>query len=121
VGNAKPAKEQASTVRAAVRMAALAEGFTPIDAGNGYLAWAKNGGRRTHVMFTCNGALDGDPDAAEWVAGRYGEKGGFLEVSGLTFAKAIEATKILPVPLNNDGSLAESVYPSLEQAMSDMS
>ncbi|WP_211112519.1 hypothetical protein [Azospirillum sp. SYSU D00513] len=118
---AKPVEGVESTVRAAVRMVAVAEGFTPIDTGDGYLAWSKDIGQRTHVMFTCNGKLDGDPEAAEWVAGRYGEKGGFVEVNGLTLDKAIEAVKILPIPMRNDGSVAESIYPSLEQAMSDLS
>ncbi|MBP2295303.1 hypothetical protein J2851_005108 [Azospirillum rugosum] len=102
----------------ALRDELLEAGFRPRDTGDG-MAWNRRDGDGTHVMISANGALSGDPDRGEWTAGRYGDKGGFIEVTGLTLQAALDAVAILPRPVRVDGSLAEAIYPSLEEAMSD--
>ena len=117
--------------RPAVREAVQAAGLRPRDIGRGRMAWSRHENDTTqvtdgthiadstHVMVSCNGRLDGDPERAEWTAGRYGDAGGFVEVAGLTLREALEAVELLPKPLRVDGSQAEAVYPSLDEAMSD--
>ena len=110
-------------IPAPLRDRLLAAGFRPRDIGDG-LAWNRRGGDDTHVMVSCNaersgGALSGDPSRADWTAGRYGDAGGFVEVTGLTLDEALDAVAVLPKPVRVDGSLAEASYPSLDEAMSD--
>ncbi len=107
-------------VRPRLRAAMAEAGFQPRDTGNGCMAWNQRAGDDTHVMIACGRGLDGDPERTEWTAGRYGDAGGFVEVTGLTLAEALEAVAILPAPVRVDGSLAEGMYPSLDEAMSDL-
>ena len=106
------------TVPQALRDALLEAGFRPRDTGDG-MAWNRRDGDGTHVMISADGGLSGDPDRGEWTAGRYGDAGGFIEVTGLTLQAALDAVAILPRPVRVDGSLAEAIYPSVEEAMSD--
>lgn len=105
-------------VSAALRDRFLETGFRPRDIGDG-MAWNRRGNDGTHVMISANGRLSGDPDRADWTAGRYGDAGGFVEVTGLTLQAALDAVAILPTPVRVDGSLAEAIYPTLDEAMSD--
>lgn len=109
-----------SAIRRPVREAVRPAGFQPRDIGGGDAAWNRRAGDDTHVMVTCDGRLDGDPTRPEWTAGRYGDAGGFVEVTGLTLPEALDAVTILPTPRRVDGSLAEGTYPSLDEAMSDL-
>ncbi|MDQ2101552.1 hypothetical protein [Azospirillum isscasi] len=111
---------QAVAVSRAVRDLVQPQGFRPRDIGGGGMAWNRRGGDDTHEMITCNGRLNGDPDRAEWTAGRYGDRGGFVEVTGLTLRGALDALAVLPRPVRVDGSLAEGIYPSLEDALDDI-
>lgn len=108
-----------SQVRPAVRGALEGAGFHALDIGDGCLAWCRSLHDETHVLVSANNALDADPEAAEWIAGRYSDTGGFIEVNGLTLPQALDAAAVLPVPVRADGSLVEALYPSLEQAMDD--
>lgn len=125
-------------VPAALRDELLEAGFRPRDTGDG-MAWNRRDGDGTHVMIFADRrpsagsadiglpsadpsevGLSGSPDAAEWTAGRYGDAGGFIEVTGLTLRAALDAVAVLPMPVRVDGSLAEAIYPSLDEAMSDL-
>ncbi|AWK89905.1 hypothetical protein [Azospirillum thermophilum] len=118
-GTGRPA---ADGIRPAVRIVMAEAGFRPIDTGNGRPAWFRRAGDGTHhALISFNGGLDGDPQAAGWVAGVYGERGGIIEVAGITLARAIDAADQLPSPVRADGSLIEALYPSLDQAMDDLS
>ncbi|NUB07610.1 hypothetical protein FW320_15690 [Azospirillum sp. Vi22] len=114
---------KAVVVSRAVRDLLQPHGFRPRDIGSGVgggMAWNRRGGDDTHEMITCNGRLSGDPDRAEWTAGRYGNRGGFVEVTGLTLRGALDAVAVLPRPVRVDGSLAEGIYPSLDDALDDI-
>ncbi|WP_448202523.1 hypothetical protein [Azospirillum sp. sgz302134] len=106
-------------VPATVRETLLAEGFHPRDIGGGVVGWNRRWNDGTHVMVSCASGSVCDPARPEWTAGRYGDAGGFVEVNGLTLREALDAVAILPTPRRVDGSLAEGIYPSLEEAMSD--
>ena len=118
--HAHPVDALALGVRPAVREAMADAAFEALDTGDGCLAWCRRSDDQTHALISANNELDGDPHASEWIAGRYGDAGGFVEVSGLTLAQAIEATAQLPAPVRANGSLIEALYPSLEQAMDDL-
>ena len=108
-------------VRPPVRRVMEGAGFKPLDTGDGCLAWCRRLNDMTHVMVSANNTLDGDPAAADWIAGRYGDRGGFVEVNGLTLDGALEAAEVLRPPVRVDGSLVEALYPSLQDAMDDLS
>ena len=116
---AHPVDAQALGVRPEVRVALATAAFTPLDTGDGCLAWCRASDDETHVMISANNDLDGDPQAPAWILGCYGDAGGFVEVSGLTLARAIEGAALLRPPVRADGSLVEALYPSLEQALDD--
>lgn len=118
---ASPAPGVLEHVRPAVRDTLRSAGFQPLDTGDGCLAWYRRLNDMTHVMVSANNTLDGDPATADWIAGRYGDRGGFVEVNGLTLDGALEAAEVLRPPLRVDGSLVEALYPSLEDAMDDLS
>ncbi|PWC35320.1 hypothetical protein TSO221_30030 [Azospirillum sp. TSO22-1] len=107
-------------VRPEVRAALADAAFTPLDTGDGCLAWCRASDDDTHVMISANNDLDGDPQAPDWILGCYGDSGGFVEVSGLTLEAAIEGAALLRAPLRADGSLVEAIYPTLEQALDDL-
>lgn len=117
---ATPLDPMSLSVRPDVRKALTAVGFKALDTGEGCLAWSKRSGLNTHVMISANNCLDADPHAPEWIAGRYGERGGFVEVAGLTLQQAMEAAAVLRPPVRADGSVVEALYPSLDQAMDDL-
>ncbi|PWC34100.1 hypothetical protein [Azospirillum sp. TSO35-2] len=106
--------------RAAVRDPLTQAGFRPIDLGDGCHAWYRRADDRTHVLISHNSALDGDPTVKDWIVGQYGEHGGFVEVGGLSLARALEGAETLPSPVRADGSLVEALYPSLQQALDDL-
>ncbi|NYZ11758.1 hypothetical protein HL658_04290 [Azospirillum sp. RWY-5-1] len=118
---APPSAATLDRVRPPVRRAMEGAGFKAMDTGDGCLAWFRRLNDMTHVMVSANNTLDGDPAAADWIAGRYGDRGGFVEVNGLTLAGALEAAEILRPPARVDGSLVEALYPSLQDAMDDLS
>jgi hypothetical protein len=119
-GHAHPIADDAVEARPAVREALAGAGFTAVDTGDGCLAWCRAGSDGTHAMISCNNSLDGEPEGADWIAGRYGDEGGFVEVNGLTMAGALDAAALLPAPLRVDGSVVEALYPSLQQALDDL-
>jgi hypothetical protein len=118
---ATPPAATVDRVRPAVREALEGAGFQPLDTGDGCLAWCRPLNDGTHVMVSANNTLDGDPSAVDWIAGRYGDHGGFVEVNGLTLDGALEAADVLRPPFRVDGSVLEALYPSLEDAMDDLS
>ncbi|WP_109122245.1 hypothetical protein [Azospirillum sp. TSO22-1] len=117
---AHPVDADALDVRPEVRAALADAAFTPLDTGDGCLAWCRASDDDTHVMISANNDLDGDPQAPDWILGCYGDSGGFVEVSGLTLEAAIEGAALLRAPLRADGSLVEAIYPTLEQALDDL-
>ena len=117
---AHPVDAQALGVREDVRAALAGASFKALDTGDGCLAWCRPSDHDTHVMISANNDLDGDPAAAEWIVGCYGDTGGFVEVSGLTLEKAIEGAALLRAPVRPDGSVVEALYPTLEQALDDL-
>ena len=118
---APPPAAALDRVRPAVRRPLENAGFKPLDIGDGCLAWYRRLNDMTHVMVSANNTLDGDPATADWIAGRYGDRGGFVEVNGLTLDGALEAAEVLRPPVRVDGSLVEALYPSLEDALDDLS
>ncbi|WP_448191652.1 hypothetical protein [Azospirillum sp. sgz301742] len=118
--HAHPVDAQALGVRPAVREALTDAAFKALDTGDGCMAWFRASDHEAHVMISANNELDGDPQAKDWIVGCYGDAGGFVEVSGLTLAQAIEAAGLLRAPVRADGSLVEALYPSVEQAMDDL-
>lgn len=118
--HAHPVDAQALGVRPAVRDALEGAAFKALDTGDGCLAWFRASDDGTHAMISANNELDGDPQVQDWIVGSYGDAGGFVEVSGLTLAQAIEAAALLRAPVRADGSLVEALYPSVEQAMDDL-
>lgn len=117
---AHPVDAQALGVRPEVREALEGAAFEALDTGDGCLAWCRASDDETHVMISANNELDGDPRAADWIVGRYGDSGGFVEVSGLTLEQAIDGAALLRAPVRADGSLIEALYPTLEQALDDL-
>jgi len=117
---AHPVDAQALGVRPEVRDALANASFKALDTGDGCLAWCRGSDDETHVMISANNELDGDPRAAEWIVGCYGDAGGFVEVSGLTLEQAIEGAALLRAPVRADGSVIEALYPTLEQALDDL-
>ncbi|HYD69139.1 hypothetical protein [Azospirillum sp.] len=119
-GHAEPIPDDAVEARPAVREAMAKAGFAAVDTGDGCLAWCRSTNDGTHTMISCNNSLDGDPASADWIAGRYGDEGGFVEVNGLGLAGALDAADLLPAPVRVDGSVVEALYPSLQQALDDL-
>lgn len=118
--HAHPVDAKALGVRPAVLDALTDAAYEALDTGDGCLAWCRSSDDETHVMISANNELDGNPEALDWIVGCYGDAGGFVEVSGLTLAQAIEAATLLRAPVRADGSLVEALYPSVEQAMDDL-
>lgn len=119
-GQAHPIAADAVEVRPAVREALAEAGFAAVDTGDGCLAWCRSTNDGTHTLISCNNSLDGDPASADWIAGRYNDDGGFVEVNGLALAGALDAADLLPAPVRVDGSVVEALYPSLQQALDDL-
>ncbi|HEY0833378.1 MAG TPA: hypothetical protein VGE72_05655 [Azospirillum sp.] len=119
-GHAQPIAPDAVAVRPAVREALAEAGFAAVDTGDGCLAWLRASNDDTHALISCNNSLDGDPAGTDWIAGRYGDHGGFVEVNGLDLAGALDAAALLPAPVRPDGSVVEALYPSLQQALDDL-
>lgn len=106
--------------RASVRTPLTRAGFRPMDLGDGCRAWYRRSDDGSHALVSHNSALDGDPAVKDWIVGQYGERGGFVEVGGLSLARALEGADTLPSPVRADGSLVEALYPSLQQALDDL-
>ncbi|MBP2297655.1 hypothetical protein [Azospirillum picis] len=109
-----------SPLRAAVRDLLATAGFRPMELGGGGEAWYRWSDDGTHALISHNGALYGDPEVKDWIVGQYGERGGFVEVGGLSLSRALEGADTLPSPVRPDGSLVEALYPSLQQALDDL-
>lgn len=82
--------------------------FHPFDSGGGTMVWRKEVGDGS-VLHVSNegpaGPLDGDPDASTWLAGRYGELGGSMDVTvGMPLAEALSVAESLPDPVGLDGT-----------------
>lgn len=108
-------------VRPAVRDTLMRAQFRPMDVGDGGHAWYRRAGDGSHhALVSHNNALDGNPDTPDWIVGQYGDRGGFIEVGGLSLARALEGADMLPSPVRDDGSLVEAMYPSLQQALDDL-
>ncbi|MBP2228860.1 hypothetical protein [Azospirillum agricola] len=107
--------------RAEVRERMAGAGFRPLDLGDGAHAWYRRAGDGGgHALVSHHNGLDGDPEAPDWIVGQYGERGGYIEVGGLTLSRALVGADTLPVPVRADGSLVEALYPSLQQALDDL-
>ena len=82
--------------------------FHPYDSGGGTMVWRKEVGDGS-VLYVSNeaadGPLDGDPAAPTWLAGRYGELGGAMDVTaGMPLAEALAVAEALPDPVGFDGT-----------------
>ena len=109
------------SVRPEVRRLLTGARFRPMDVGHGGHAWYRRAGDGSHhALVSHNNALDGDPNTQDWIVGQYGDRGGFIEVGGLSLARALEGADTLPSPVRSDGSLVEALYPSLQQALDDL-
>lgn len=106
-------------VRPEVRERLTEAGFRPLDLGDGY-AWYRRADDGGHALLSFNNSLDGDPAVPDWIVGQYGERGGHIEVGGLSLTRALVGADTLPVPVRSDGSLVEALYPSLQQALDDL-
>ncbi|CAO3434712.1 hypothetical protein [Azospirillum doebereinerae] len=107
-------------VRPEIRETMTEAGFRPMDVGEGHLAWYRRAEDGGHALVSHNSGLDGDPATPDWIVGQYGERGGYVEVGGLSLSRALVGADTLPVPVRPDGSLVEALYPSLQQALDDL-
>lgn len=84
-----------------------AVGFVATKAGGGNWMWAKTAADgSTLCVCTVEGSTDGEPEVAEWYAGRQIE-GGFVECSEmLTLADALEIVERLPPPVTPGKALS---------------
>jgi len=107
-----------AAVRPAVSELLRAEGYEPYHTGGGCMAWQLTMNPDQYLWITNHDDLDGDPEAREWLIGRYHEDGGWVNVDAcFTLREAIEyAPRLRPAKLD-DGSSIERVYPTLESAL----
>ncbi|HEU4561630.1 MAG TPA: hypothetical protein VFS20_27640 [Longimicrobium sp.] len=79
------------------------------------MAWHLQLNAQEYVWITNHDHLDGDPNAREWIVGRYHEEGGWIKIRECsTLNDAMEAGPRLRF---NDGALVERAFPSLESAL----
>lgn len=107
-------------VRPEIRDRLTSAGFRPMDVGGGCHAWYRRADDGSHALVSYNNGLDGDPATPDWIVGQYGERGGYIEVGGLSLSRALVGADTLPTPVRSDGSLVEAMYPSLQQALDDL-
>lgn len=108
--------DAAATVDAIMRAA----GYEIWDTGGGCTCWGKNCGDGTSINISAESSHRGSAAKAEWSVGRYGEQGGFVEISpeaGLTLKACIDLAGKIPSPIRANGSLIDDVFDSLEGAL----
>jgi hypothetical protein len=83
-----------------------AVGFAAARAGGGNWMWVKSAADGSRLcVCTLEGSIDGEPEVAEWYAGRQSEDG-FVECNeALTLADAIEIVERLPSPITPGGQI----------------
>lgn len=82
-------------------------GYEAHHAGGNLWVWRKtHTADRTALVITCDGNINGDPEAPEWSAGRYSTMGcGCIDLNGtFTLALALKLAPLLPSPIAQDGT-----------------
>jgi hypothetical protein len=105
-------------VREDVSSPLRAAGYTVIHTGGGILAWFRpiSPDGEDHILITAEDEINGDPDAREWVIGRYGPDGWLCIDETFTLKDAITYAELLPPPVRPDGEPLEELYPTVAAA-----
>lgn len=107
-----------TAVRPAVAEPLRADGYEVYHTGGGCLAWRRDIGEDEYVLITWYDSVDGDPEAKEWLVGRYHEDGGWINLDQLfTLREAMEIARKLPPARRPDGSIIEELLDTLEEAL----
>jgi hypothetical protein len=107
-----------AAVRPTVAEPLRSEGYEVYPTGGGCLAWRRNVGEAEYVLITWFDSVDGDPEAGEWLVGRYHEDGGWINLDQLfTLREAMEVARKLPSARRADGSIIEEIFDTLEAAL----
>jgi hypothetical protein len=106
------------SVREDVSAPLRAAGYTVTHTGGGILAWFRplSPDGEHHILLTGEDEIDGDPDAREWVIGRYAAEGWLCIDETFTLADAIKYADLLPPPVSSDGVPMEEMYPTVAAA-----
>lgn len=107
-----------AAVRPTVAEPLRADGYEVYHTGGGCLAWRRDIGEDEYVLITWYDSVDGDPEASEWLVGRYHEDGGWINLDQLfTLREAMEVARKLPSARRADGSTIEALFDTLEAAL----
>lgn len=107
-----------AAVRPTVAEPLRADGYEVCHTGGGCLAWRRDAGEDEYVLITWYDSVDGDPEASEWLVGRYHVDGGWINLDQLfTLREAMEVARKLPSARRADGSIIEELFDTLEAAL----
>jgi hypothetical protein len=114
---ASPERREAA-VRADVSQPLRAAGYSVIHTGGGCLAWFRpiSANGEDHILITVENDIDGDPEAREWIIGRYQLNGWVNIDETFTLDEAITYAELLPPLVSPDGEPIEELYPTLAAA-----
>jgi hypothetical protein len=107
------------TVSANVAIPLRNAGYDVIHTGGGCLAWMRplTDGGESYILITNDVDIEGDPDAAEWVVGRYNGDD-FIDIDqGFTLADAIRIADQLPPPNPSGRGIVQATFPTLAAAL----
>ena len=115
-------EHQVAQCSPSVREAATAAGFGVEHTGGGCLAWRREGQGGTYLLLTTLDAdINGDPNAEQWIVGRYDDDGeGSVAVEKLTLAQAVAAASRLPHPMRPDGYGFDRTFLSVDDAIAEV-
>lgn len=112
-----------AAIRPAVAIPLGEAGYEVVHTGGGCLAWMRLLAAETdsHILITSDADVDGDPDAAEWIVGRYDENDFVCLDEGFTLAEAIRVADLLPAPNPTGHGFVQETFPNLAAALEALS
>ena len=91
-------------------------GYEAISTGGGCWAFSKNLTDETYIMISAGDSIGEDPDAREWIVGRHGRDGGFVDIDTLmTLQEALDLAPRVPSPLQGE-HFVEQVFNTIWDA-----
>jgi hypothetical protein len=111
------------SVRDGVSKPMLAAGYEAWHMGGGCMSWGRNLAGGTHLLVcTQDNRIDGDPEAPEWIVGRYGDEDGFVCLQEpRSLSQALTESERLPRPVDAEGNPVELSVDELPEAVAILS